>query len=90
MPPLILRTTSAAQYLGLSASTLEKKRLQGTGPRFTKLGTRAVGYFVEDLDAYAESGRRCSTSDKGAPCPAAAPPNDPRSPRSRGRVRQPA
>ena len=54
MPPLVYRTPGAAQYLGLSPSTLEKMRLQGTGPRFTKLGSRAVGYFVEDLDAFAE------------------------------------
>jgi predicted DNA-binding transcriptional regulator AlpA len=65
MPPLVYRTPGAAQYLGLSPSTLEKMRIQGTGPRFTRLGTRAVGYLVEDLDAFAESGRRRSTSDAG-------------------------
>jgi hypothetical protein len=63
MPPLIYRTPSAAYYLGLRPTTLEKMRLQGTGPRFTKLGPRAVGYLVEDLDTYAKCGRRCSTSD---------------------------
>jgi predicted DNA-binding transcriptional regulator AlpA len=64
---LIYRTPGAAQYLGLSASTLEKMRLQGTGPRFTKLGTRAVGYREEDLDEFALIGRRRSTSDTGYP-----------------------
>jgi predicted DNA-binding transcriptional regulator AlpA len=63
---LIYRTPDAAQYLGLSASTLEKMRLQGTGPRFTRLGTRAVGYLVEDLEAFAQIGRRRSTSDTGS------------------------
>jgi hypothetical protein len=39
--------------------------LDGTGPRFIRLGTRAVGYAIEDLDAYINAGRRASTSDDG-------------------------
>jgi predicted DNA-binding transcriptional regulator AlpA len=64
MPPLVYRTPGAAQYLGLSPSTLEKMRIQGTGPRFTRLGTRAVGYLVQDLDEFASAGRRRSTSEE--------------------------
>jgi predicted DNA-binding transcriptional regulator AlpA len=82
MSPLIYRTPGAAQYLGLSPSTLEKMRLQGTGPRFTKLGARAVGYFVQDLDEFANAGRRTSTSDVGVP------PIKPGFPRSRRRRRK--
>jgi predicted DNA-binding transcriptional regulator AlpA len=48
----ILRTPRAAEYVGLSPSTLEKKRLSGGGPTFIRLGGRAVGYDVRDLDAW--------------------------------------
>ena len=48
----ILRTPEAAQYLGLSCSTLEKKRLTGDGPAFVQLGGRAVGYDIAALDAW--------------------------------------
>jgi predicted DNA-binding transcriptional regulator AlpA len=62
----ILRTPEAGEYLGLSASTLEKMRLTGTGPEFVRLGERAVGYDVASLDAWLEGKRRLSTSDRGA------------------------
>jgi predicted DNA-binding transcriptional regulator AlpA len=67
----VLRTPDAAKYIGLTASTLEKKRLTGDGPRFVRIGTRAVGYTVDDLDAYIEAGLRRSTSDPGQPAPLA-------------------
>jgi predicted DNA-binding transcriptional regulator AlpA len=59
----VLRTPDAALYLGLTASTLEKMRLTGDGPPFVRLGARAVGYARDDLDAFVDAGRRCSTSD---------------------------
>ena len=65
MQPRVLRTPDAAQYLGLTASTLEKMRLSGNGPRFIRLGARAVGYTIGDLDSFIEAGRRFSTSDSG-------------------------
>lgn len=61
----LLRTMEAARFLGLSPSTLEKLRCLGGGPRFTKLGARAVGYFPEDLLSWAKSRTRRSTSDPG-------------------------
>jgi len=51
-PRRILRTREAAAYLGLSPSTLEKRRLRGEGPRFIRLGGRAIGYRIEDLDGW--------------------------------------
>ena len=54
----ILRTPDAASYIGLSSSTLEKKRLTGDGPEFIRLGGRAVGYDVAALDAWIEKQRR--------------------------------
>ena len=59
----ILRTRQAAQYLGLSSSTLEKMRLAGDGPRFIRLGGRAVGYDVRDLDAWLDGLRQITTDD---------------------------
>jgi predicted DNA-binding transcriptional regulator AlpA len=71
MQTRVLRTPDAAKYLGLTGSTLEKMRLFGTGPRFVRIGTRAVGYTIDDLDAFIEVGRRRSTSDIGANRPQA-------------------
>jgi predicted DNA-binding transcriptional regulator AlpA len=55
-----LRTPEAADYLGLSASTMEKMRLRGDGPRYAKLG-RLVIYAITDLDAWVEVRKRTST-----------------------------
>ena len=59
-----LRPPAAANYLGLSSSTLAKMRLRGDGPIFLKLN-RAVAYDVRDLDAWLSIRRRTSTSDRG-------------------------
>lgn len=59
-----LRTPDAAVHLGLSARTLEKHRCYGTGPDYHKLGGRVV-YRLDDLDAWARTGLRHSTSDPG-------------------------
>src|SRR5258708_25767851 len=59
-----LRTTEAARFLGLSGRTLEKHRTHGTGPRYRKLGGRVV-YAVADLQAWADTCLRQSTSDPG-------------------------
>jgi predicted DNA-binding transcriptional regulator AlpA len=62
--PRYLRTPDAALYLSLSASTLERHRCYGTGPRFHRIGRRIV-YTFADLDAWAAVGRKCSTKDPG-------------------------
>ena len=61
----VLRTPDAARYLGLTASTLEKMRVLGNGPRFIRIGARAVGYAISDLDTFIDGRRRTSTSDRG-------------------------
>jgi predicted DNA-binding transcriptional regulator AlpA len=61
----VLRTPAAAEYVGLSDSTLEKFRLTGEGPQFVRIGVRAVGYRIEDLDAWLSARVRRSTSDTG-------------------------
>lgn len=60
----MLRTDEAAAYCGSSASTFEKLRLFGGGPRYVKLGRRVV-YDQADLDAWLDANRRASTSDTG-------------------------
>ena len=61
-----LRTPAAAEYVGLSGSTLEKLRLTGGGPAHYKSGPKIVVYRVEDLDAWLSARRRTSTSDTGS------------------------
>jgi len=62
LPPRFLRTKEAAEFLSLSARTLEKHRTYGTGPAYRKLGGRVV-YAVDDLEAWAARGAVTSTSD---------------------------
>ena len=59
-----LDTRAAAAHLGLSPRTLDRYRVSGEGPEFYKLGTR-VRYRLADLEAWAASRRRRSTSDDG-------------------------
>jgi predicted DNA-binding transcriptional regulator AlpA len=59
-----LNVTEAAEYIGLSASTLSKRRVFGGGPKYLKLGRRVV-YDTRELDAWLDAHRRASTSDAG-------------------------
>ena len=58
----VLRAPEAAKYIGLSQSTLAKRRLYGLPPAFLSLGGRAIGYAIDDLNAWLETCRRQSTS----------------------------
>ncbi|WP_442580299.1 helix-turn-helix transcriptional regulator [Mesorhizobium sp. ASY16-5R] len=70
VPPRFLRTKEAAEFLSLSARTLEKHRTYGTGPAYRKLGGRVV-YAIDDLQAWANRGAVTSTSDpRGSVLPA--------------------
>lgn len=57
-----LRTSEAANYLGLAKSTLERMRIRGTGPSFRVLGGKVVTYAVADLDEFANRDVRTSTT----------------------------
>ena len=61
LPPRFLRTKEAADFLSLSARTLEKHRTYGTGPAYRKLGGRVV-YAIDDLEAWTERGAVTSTT----------------------------
>jgi predicted DNA-binding transcriptional regulator AlpA len=58
-----LRVKEAAAYTGLSASTLNKYRLTGHGPRFIKAGPRCVVYAITDLDAWMVERTHTSTAE---------------------------
>ena len=49
--PVLLNTDEAADYLGVSTSTLEHWRLAATGPDFVRLGHQ-VRYRDVDLEDY--------------------------------------
>jgi excisionase family DNA binding protein len=61
----MLTTEEAARFVGLSPRTLEKRRHEGGGPRFLKLG-RLVRYRERDLEEWIARSVRVSTSDPGA------------------------
>lgn len=60
-----LRTNEAAVYCGSTKSTLEKYRLTGEGPVYSKIG-RVVVYDRNDLDSWLNGKKRHSTSDEAA------------------------
>ncbi len=53
----VLRPKEAAVFLGVSVSHLAKLRCWGGGPIFCKVGTRGVGYRIEDLKIWLD--KRC-------------------------------
>lgn len=61
----IYKTSEAANYVRLAMPTLERFRINGEGPIFIKLGG-AVRYCQADLDAWLESRRIRSTSERAA------------------------
>jgi hypothetical protein len=60
-----LNTAAAARYLGLSKSTLDKARLNGTGCPFVRVTAKCVRYRIEDLDNWLLERRYQSTSAYG-------------------------
>jgi hypothetical protein len=56
-----LSVRDAAAHLNVSKSWLDKRRLDGNGPRYLKMGRR-VAYDVADLELFAASMKRQHTS----------------------------
>jgi predicted DNA-binding transcriptional regulator AlpA len=56
-----LRVPEAADYVGLSPSTLAKMRLRGDGPPYRKAGSRTIVYATKDLDDWLDVSKRAST-----------------------------
>ena len=60
-----LSTREAAEYLGVSKTYLEHRRLSGGGPPYSKIDggrTSLVRYAKEDLDVWMASPKVTSTS----------------------------
>ena len=57
----LYNTAEAAEALSLSKKTLERMRVEGTGPTFRKLGG-AVRYREDDLIAWLDENTFSSTS----------------------------
>ncbi|MGO9326905.1 MAG: helix-turn-helix transcriptional regulator [Steroidobacteraceae bacterium] len=57
-----LGARGAADFCGVSASMLNKLRVTGGGPTFSKLGRRCV-YDINDLEEWVASRKRRHTSE---------------------------
>jgi predicted DNA-binding transcriptional regulator AlpA len=53
-PRRFVDRTEVAHMLGLSVKTLDKWALLGIGPRFRRIGHRAVRYELADVEAFIE------------------------------------
>ena len=60
-----LRTKEAAEHCGSTKSSFEKRRVQGGGPPFIKMG-RTVVYALTDLDTWMAERRFRSTAEADA------------------------
>ena len=63
-PALFVNTAGAAQLLNVSSSFLNKARITGEGPPYTKIGSN-VRYNVSAVLSWAAAQSRTSTSDRG-------------------------
>jgi predicted DNA-binding transcriptional regulator AlpA len=57
-----LSVKETAAYLSVSKSWLDKRRLDGKGPTYLKLGRRVV-YDIADLENWTASNRRRHTAE---------------------------
>lgn len=63
--PNLVNEKDAANHLALSVHTLRRWRVLGHGPRFLKIGNKAVRYAVADLEDFMH-GRMVAPQRKGA------------------------
>jgi predicted DNA-binding transcriptional regulator AlpA len=60
----LLDPTAASQFLGISKSFLDKRRVRGDGPPYRKIGRR-VFYWRSELEQWVDQSARTSTSATG-------------------------
>lgn len=53
-----MKEQDVAELMQVSLSTLQKWRMNGTGPKFFKFGSRIVRYRESDIKAYLMEGRQ--------------------------------
>ena len=56
MEQVYLTSKEAANYTNMSESYLAKLRMYEKGPRFLRIGARAIRYLKADLDDWMTSG----------------------------------
>ncbi|MCL2714736.1 MAG: helix-turn-helix domain-containing protein [Alphaproteobacteria bacterium] len=66
MPKEFLTPAEVAKIIHQSLRTLEKYRMEGSGPNYYKIGSRIV-YNIEDVESWLEQRRRTSTKDSAPP-----------------------
>jgi hypothetical protein len=62
----LVRQAEAAAYIKHAAGTLEKWRVSGRGPRYSKLG-KIVVYDLDELDRFVEERTQRSTAENPRP-----------------------
>ncbi len=60
--PTFWTPNETAEVVRMSVRTLERRRLDGTGPKFVKLGGRVL-YRPEDVSAWADARTFSSTAE---------------------------
>ena len=60
MQTQLLSTPQAAKFLNVSIAFLERDRWAGARVPFVKIGSRAVRYRLDDLEAYINNNRQQS------------------------------
>jgi Helix-turn-helix domain len=85
-PPARLGTRAAARLVGVSPRTLEKHRIYGTGPNYSRVKGRVL-YTIGDLTEWAKRGVKRATSDPGKTTVLGAIPANRRATRLAGGVR---
>ena len=60
--PSYLAQAEAPEFLRVSGRTLERWRLEGSGPPYIKAGRRLL-YSVSDVESWLQARRRSSTSE---------------------------
>jgi hypothetical protein len=58
-----LRTPAAAKYCSVSSSYLNKGRVHGYGPPYSRLPGGIIVYSIADLDEWIEARKQRSTSE---------------------------
>lgn len=53
--PEYMSPATASAYLDVSINTLSDWRTRGTGPTFSRMGSRLIRYLRSDLDMWAET-----------------------------------
>ncbi|MEE2529156.1 DNA-binding protein [Pseudarthrobacter sp. J75] len=60
----LVSPVALAEYLGTTTGALAQMRYRGIGPKFIKLGAKAVRYSMSDVNAWLAANTMQCTSEK--------------------------